>query len=59
MSGWNRKKDDQHTNNDGGDSLPADGPVIRLQGVTRVIKAESDENSVALDDVSVDVGRGE
>lgn len=42
-----------------GDSLPADGPVIRLQGITRIFKDDADEPSVALDNVTVDVGRGD
>ena len=59
MAWWNRKKDDPGAAGSGGDSLPADGPVIRLQGITRVFKGDADEESVALDNVTVDVGRGE
>jgi putative ABC transport system ATP-binding protein len=59
MSWWNRKKDEPGPAGNDGDSLPADGPVIRLQGITRVFKGDADEQSVALDDVTVDVGRGE
>ena len=58
MSWWNRKKDEPGPAGGGGDSLPADGPVIRLQGITRIFKGDADEDSVALDNVTVDVQRG-
>jgi putative ABC transport system ATP-binding protein len=39
---------------------PADGmPLIRLQGITRVFEGDADEPSVALRDVTVDIGKGE
>ena len=34
-------------------------PVIRLQNVSKTFKGDADEDTVALDDVSVDIGRGE
>ncbi|MBA3638691.1 MAG: ABC transporter ATP-binding protein [Acidobacteriota bacterium] len=59
MAWWNRNNDEQTAAGSAGDSLPADGPVIRLQGVTRIFKDDADEASVALDNVTVDVGRGD
>jgi putative ABC transport system ATP-binding protein len=37
----------------------SDLPLIRLQGVTKIFKGDADEETRALDDVSVDIGRGE
>ncbi len=34
-------------------------PVIRLEHVSRVFKGDADEDTLALDDVSVDIARGE
>jgi len=34
-------------------------PLVRLQHLTKTFKGDADENTVALDDVSVDIGRGE
>ena len=34
-------------------------PIIRLQGVSKTFKGESDDDTVALDDVTVDINRGE
>ena len=34
-------------------------PIIRLQGVSKTFRGESDDDTVALDDVSVDINRGE
>ncbi len=59
MAWWNRNNDEQTAAGSAGDSLPADGPVIRLQGITRIFKDDADEASVALDNVTVDVGRGD
>ena len=59
MSWWNRKKNDPTVPGEGADSLPADGPVIRLQGVTRIFKGDADESTLALDNVTVDVARGD
>jgi putative ABC transport system ATP-binding protein len=36
-----------------------DMPLIRLQGISKLFEGEADEPSVALRDVSVDIGRGE
>ena len=64
MAWWKRKGDpqkrhDRHTGQAGGDALPADGPVIRLEGITRIFQGDAEEETRALDDVSVDVRRGE
>ena len=37
----------------------ADMPLIRLEGISKVFEGDADEPSVALRDVSVDIGRGE
>lgn len=59
MSWWSRKKDEARGPGDGPDQLPADGPVIRLEGITRVFTGDADEETRALDNVTVDVARGE
>jgi len=59
MSWWNSKKDERGPAAGGSDNLPADGPVIRLHGITRVFKGDSDEDSLALDDVTIDIQRGD
>jgi putative ABC transport system ATP-binding protein len=38
---------------------PATLPLIRLQGISKVFKGDADEETRALWDVSVDIGRGE
>jgi putative ABC transport system ATP-binding protein len=40
-------------------STAADMPLIRLEGISRVFEGDADEPSVALRDVTVDIGRGE
>jgi putative ABC transport system ATP-binding protein len=34
-------------------------PLIRLEGITRIFAGEADEPSIALHDITVDIGRGE
>jgi putative ABC transport system ATP-binding protein len=43
------------------ESVPVDPamPVIRLEHVSKIFRGESDEETRALDDVTVDIGRGE
>ena len=53
MSLWFRKRATPAAKGD--ESLP----IIRLQGVSKTFKGESDEDTVALDDVTVDINRGE
>jgi putative ABC transport system ATP-binding protein len=38
---------------------PVDGPVIRLEGVTRTFKGDTDEDTYALRDVTLTIDRGE
>ncbi len=38
---------------------PVDGPVIRLEGVTRTFKGDADEDTYALRDVTLTIDRGE
>jgi putative ABC transport system ATP-binding protein len=37
----------------------ADKPLIRLQGITKLFKGDADEDTRALADVTVDIGRGQ
>jgi putative ABC transport system ATP-binding protein len=55
--GWWRKRDPQPA----GEDLPADPnlPVIRLEHVTKIFAGDADEETRALDDVTVDIQRGE
>ena len=57
--GWWKRKSDERAGPGGDDSLPPDGPVIRLEGITRVFKGDADEETRALDGITVDVNRGE
>ena len=34
-------------------------PIIRLEGVSKMFKGDADEDTLALDDVTVDINRGE
>ena len=56
MSWWRRSKavDTASRNSPG-----ADGPVIRLEGVSRVFKGDADEDTWAFRDVTLDIHRGE
>jgi putative ABC transport system ATP-binding protein len=38
---------------------PADMPLIRLQGISKIFEGEAEEPAVALKDVTVDIARGE
>jgi len=40
-------------------SEPADAPLIRFEGISKVFDGDSEEPAVALRDVTVDIGRGE
>ena len=53
MAWWQRRKATDTT------TPAADMPLIRLQGITRIFDGEAEEPSVALRDVTVDIGRGE
>src|SRR5574339_723012 len=41
------------------EDVPYEGPVIRLEGVTRIFKADTDEDTYALRDVTLAIGNGE
>lgn len=55
MAWWRRREADP------AGEAPADPnlPLIRLEGVTKVFQGDADEETRALDNVSVDIGRGE
>ena len=54
---WWRRSDRQSADRS---SAPDPGlPVIRLERVSKVFRGDADEETRALDDVTVDIGRGE
>src|SRR5437667_10610689 len=54
---WWRRSDRQSADRSG---APDPGlPVIRLERVSKVFRGDADEETRALDDVTVDIGRGE
>ena len=59
MAWWTRKKDGPRALAGAGENLPADGPVIRLEAITRIFTGDADEETRALDNVTVDVRNGE
>lgn len=60
MAWWRRKDaDGGKASPQAGGGLPYDGPLIRLEHVTKVFKGDADEETFALNDVSVEIGRGE
>jgi putative ABC transport system ATP-binding protein len=54
MAWWRR----QHTDQEPAVAAQA-MPLIRLEGVTKIFKGDADEETRALDEVTVDIGRGE
>jgi putative ABC transport system ATP-binding protein len=54
---WWRRKHPQPA--DQSSALDPSMPVIRLERVSKVFKGDADEETRALDDVTVDIGRGE
>jgi len=56
MSWWRRTKAEETGS---GNAPGAGGPVIRLEGVSRVFKGDADEQTWALRDVTLDIHRGE
>lgn len=52
MAWWKRSKPAE-------DGMKPDMPLIRLDGIGKVFKGDADEETWALCDVSVDIGRGE
>jgi putative ABC transport system ATP-binding protein len=57
MAWWRRK--DPDVRNEGPEAGGHDGPVIRLANVTKIFKGDADEETRALDDVTVEINRGE
>jgi len=53
MAWWRRSAPSQ------ADPPPADVPLIRLEGISKVFQGEAEEPAVALRDVTLDIGRGE
>jgi ABC-type lipoprotein export system ATPase subunit len=41
------------------EQVDADGPVVRLGGVSRMFKGDADEETWALREVTLEIGRGE
>jgi len=56
MAWWKRGKDPSQT---GGTTADPNMPLIRLEGVTKIFKGDADEETRALDDVTLDIDRGE
>jgi putative ABC transport system ATP-binding protein len=52
MAWWKRRKS---TENEGNPDLP----LIRLEGISKVFRGDADEETWALNDVTLDIGRGE
>jgi putative ABC transport system ATP-binding protein len=52
MGWWRRAKPEA-------EPIQTDGPVIRLEGITRIFKGDADEETYALRDVTLDIDRGE
>ena len=58
MSWWRSKTQKQTAAGVGTTDNP-DFPLIRLEGVTKIFKGDADEETRALSDLTVDIGRGE
>ena len=52
MSWWRHKQSSP-------EPVSPEAPVVRLEGVTRVFKGDADEETFALRDVTLEIGRGE
>ena len=59
MSWWRRNKGETQTSTGVGATENPDFPLIRLEGVTKTFKGDADEETRALSDLTVDIGRGE
>jgi putative ABC transport system ATP-binding protein len=55
MAWWRRSRSEPA----GKDALTTEGPLIRLEGVSKIFKGDADEETRALEDVTVEIGRGE
>ena len=58
MSWWRSKTQKQTAAGVGTTDNP-DFPLIRLEGVTKIFKGDADDDTRALSDLTVDIGRGE
>ena len=54
MAWWRKRRSDS-----GAADTPADMPLIRLEGVTKTFTGDADEETRALDALTLDIGRGE
>ncbi len=52
MGWWSRAKPEP-------EKVQTDGPVIRLEGITRIFKGDADEETYALRDITLAIDRGE
>jgi putative ABC transport system ATP-binding protein len=52
MSWWKRRQPAEQT-------VGSNMPLIRLEGISKVFKGDADEETWALSDITVDIGRGE
>ena len=59
MAWFRRSKTETQTAGSVGTTASADFPLIRLQNVSKVFKGDADEETWALSDLTVDIGRGE
>jgi putative ABC transport system ATP-binding protein len=59
MAWWRRSKGQVTEQEDAADLQAAGAPLIRLHGITKIFKGDADEETVALSDVTIDIGRGE
>ena len=59
MKWWGRKGSAPAAADTRGESLGPDGPVIRLEAISRVFTGEADEETWALRDVTFDIRQGE
>ena len=57
MSWWRRSKTETTSSVD--TAINPDFPLIRLEGVSKTFKGDGDEDTRALADLTVDIGRGE
>src|SRR5690349_16410599 len=55
MSWWKRSKPVENK----AENADADMPLIRLEGVSKVFKGDADEETWALSNITLDIGRGE
>lgn len=59
MGWWRREKPVQGSGPATAEGSPADGPIIRLERISRVFKGDADEDTWALRDVTLEIRKGE